>query len=47
MTSALDELYKQLPIWIVSDWSELTDESMKLCPIRPNPSAVTNYVVKW
>ncbi len=47
MTSALDKLYKELPIWIVSNWNEITDESMSLCPIERNPSAVSNYVVKW
>lgn len=34
-TSFLDRLYRQLPVWIVKDWSEITAENVsKYIPIR-------------
>lgn len=34
-TSWMDRIYRQLPIWIVNDWSEVTEEKVsKYIPIR-------------
>jgi hypothetical protein len=45
LTSQLDGLYRQFPIWIVRDWSEVGDFTG--CPVVPSSSSVTNFKLPW
>jgi hypothetical protein len=45
LTSPLDRLYKQFPVWIVKDWSDVKDFAG--CPVTPNPDAVINFKMPW
>ena len=46
-TSALNKLYRRLPIWIVEHWSDVTEESLQACTIRPNPKKIFDYKAPW
>lgn len=39
-TSPLDKMYSDFPIWIVNEWSDVTEETMNACTIRPDPHRV-------
>ena len=45
LSSPLDSLYEQFPIWIVKDWLEVGDFSG--CRIIPNPFSVSNFKMPW
>lgn len=47
LTSPLDSLYSNLPIWIVNDWNEVTEDSIDNCTIQPNPNSVKNYTFEF
>lgn len=47
MTSPLDIIYRNLPVWIVTSWDEITEESLNNCSISPNPSSIINFRVPW
>jgi hypothetical protein len=47
LTSPLDSLYQSLPIWIVNDWNEVTEDALKKCTIQPNPSSVKEFRIEW
>ena len=47
MSTPLDSIYKTLPIWIVSDWNEVTQEAIDNCNIQPNPLAIKNYLLQF
>jgi hypothetical protein len=46
-TSPLDKLYSAFPVWIVRDWSDVTEESMNACPIQPNPASIIHFKMPW
>lgn len=46
-TSPLNTMYRRLPIWIVKDWSEVTEDSLLACKIQPNPNSVLQYKAPW
>lgn len=47
LSSPLDSIYADMPVWIVRDWNEVTEEALDSCPITPNPSAISEYKLKW
>lgn len=47
ISSPLDSLYRKLPVWIVSDWNEITEDTLNSCTIQPNPSAVKEFRIDW
>lgn len=47
ISSPLDSLYSKFPVWIVSDWNDVTEEALDNCKVVPNPSTIINYTVEW
>lgn len=47
LSSPLDSLYSELPVWIVKDWNEVTESSIDNCAVTPNPHSVSMYTLKW
>lgn len=46
-SSPLNKLYRHLPVFIVDQWSDVTEERLKACTIRPNPNKVLKYKAPW
>jgi len=47
LSSPLDNLYNQFPIWIVKSWDDVTEEALDNCSIQPNPSSIINFNITW
>ena len=47
LSSPLDSLYSDLPVWIVKDWNEVTEDSITKCAIVPNPNTLKTFKIEW
>jgi hypothetical protein len=47
LSSPIDSLYQTLPVWIVRDWGEVTEDAMNTCTIQPNPNVVKEFRIQW
>lgn len=47
ISSPLDSLYSRLPVLIVHNWNQVTEEFLDECKIAPNPKSIIDFKVEW
>lgn len=47
MSSPLDSIYSKLPVLIIQNWNEVTEEYLDKCAIAPSPKAITDFRIDW